>query len=53
MIRISLKTMAGVNINELKITKDNSLVDYMNNEDPKMIVNPMPNLYFTRDPFAL
>ena len=47
-----LKTMAGVNINELKITKDNSLVDYMNNEDSKMIVNPMPNLYFTRDPFA-
>ena len=38
-----LKTMAGVNINELKITKDNSLVDYMNNEDSKMIVNPMPN----------
>lgn len=47
-----LKTMAGVNINELKISKDNSLVDYMNNEDSKMIVNPMPNLYFTRDPFA-
>ena len=50
--KLVLKTMAGVNINELKITKDNSLVDYMNNEDSKMIVNPMPNLYFTRDPFA-
>ena len=30
----------------------NAIVDYMNNEDSKMIVNPMPNLYFTRDPFA-
>lgn len=47
-----LKTMAGVNINELNITEDNALVDYMNDSNSKMIVNPMPNLYFTRDPFA-
>lgn len=47
-----LKTMAGVNINELEIKKDNSLVDYMNNVNSKLIVKPMSNLYFTRDPFA-
>lgn len=47
-----LKTMAGVNINELAIKKENSLEDYMNDENSKMIINPMPNLYFTRDPFA-
>ena len=47
-----LKTMAGVNINELTIKKENSLVDYMNDVNSKMIINPMPNLYFTRDPFA-
>ncbi|MBP2025513.1 arginine deiminase [Peptoniphilus stercorisuis] len=47
-----LKTMEGVNINELKIEKSNSLVDYMNDSNSMMILNPMPNLYFTRDPFA-
>lgn len=47
-----LKTMEGVNVNELNIEKTNSLVDYMNDSNSMMIVNPMPNLYFTRDPFA-
>lgn len=46
------KTMAGVNINELTIEKTNSLVDFMNDSNSKMILNPMPNLFFTRDPFA-
>ncbi len=41
-----LKTMEGVQIKDLK--------DYQRlNEDPnRLIADPMPNLYFTRDPFA-
>lgn len=45
-----LKTMEGVNMSELKLNR-NDLVSYM--EDPtELILDPMPNLYFTRDPFA-
>lgn len=46
-----LKTMEGINVNELKRNIENSLVDLVS-EESKMVIKPMPNLYFTRDPFA-
>lgn len=47
-----LKTMAGVNLQELHTDKTNSLVDLVSDAS-KMVIAPMPNLYFTRDPFAM
>ncbi|MGP1455567.1 MAG: arginine deiminase [Treponema sp.] len=47
-----LKTMEGVKISELSITGGVSLVDFVGLSASPMIINPMPNLYFTRDPFA-
>ncbi len=47
-----LKTMEGVNRNELDFGASNSLADLVS-DSSKMIVPPMPNLYFTRDPFAM
>lgn len=45
-----LKTMEGVNMSELNVPRKD-LVSYL--EDPtELILDPMPNLYFTRDPFA-
>ncbi|WP_138159781.1 arginine deiminase [Peptoniphilus catoniae] len=46
-----LKTMEGVNLKELNVDKANSLVDLVS-ETSVMVLAPMPNLYFTRDPFA-
>ena len=49
-----LKTMEGVQIYELDRNKrvmEKSLVDLVTDETD-FIVEPMPNLYFTRDPFA-
>ena len=46
-----LKTMEGINLTELHTDKSNSLVDLVS-EASKMVVAPMPNLYFTRDPFC-
>lgn len=49
-----LKTIEGVNINELdrkRLEFEKSLIDLVQ-EDSKFIADPMPNLYFTRDPFA-
>ena len=48
-----LKTMEGVYLHELPRSKHhirNSLADLVNGEG-RIVVNPMPNLYFTRDPF--
>ena len=47
-----LKTMEGINLTELHTDKSNSLVDLVS-EASKMVIAPMPNLYFTRDPFAM
>ena len=47
-----LKTMEGVNLAELHADKENSLVDLVSDAS-KMVVAPMPNLYFTRDNFAM
>lgn len=46
-----LKTMEGINLAEIGIARSNMLVD-MVASPTEMLVNPMPNLYFTRDPFA-
>ena len=51
-IDLVLKCMEGVNLTELHTDKSNSLVDLVS-EASKMVVAPMPNLYFTRDPFAM
>ena len=49
-----LKTMEGIKVSELNRKKkdiENSLVDLVS-EEGKFLAEPMPNLYFTRDPFA-
>lgn len=46
-----LKTMAGVTLKELEIDRSKLLVDLMS-DDLELVLKPMPNLYFTRDPFA-
>ena len=46
-----LKMMEGIRKTELKGYKLKNLTDYLNNDYP-FIIDPMPNLYFTRDPFA-
>ncbi|QHI71179.1 arginine deiminase [Aminipila terrae] len=46
-----LKSMEGIVLRELNWKPSDSLVDLMSTPD-KLIVDPMPNLYFTRDPFA-
>ena len=51
-IDLVLKCMEGVNLTELHTDKSNSLVDLVS-EASKMVIAPMPNLYFTRDPFAM
>lgn len=45
------KTMEGVELKELKDAKKQHLADYLKDEYP-FATDPMPNLYFTRDPFA-
>ena len=52
--RLVLKTMEGINIKEIlteKAKRGKSLVD-MIELDSAFVVDPMPNLYFTRDNFA-
>lgn len=46
-----LKTMEGINLHDVDVVSTNSLVDLVNAGN-KLIIDPMPNLYFTRDPFA-
>ena len=49
-----LKTMEGIAISELdhaKLVLEKSLVDLVT-EETSFIADPMPNLYFTGDPFA-
>lgn len=45
------KTMAGINKNELPELTIKSLSDLAEDDYP-FVADPMPNLYFTRDPFA-
>lgn len=46
-----LKVMSGVSLNELKSEGHSPLVDLVKS-DSRIILDPIPNLYFTRDPFA-
>jgi arginine deiminase len=45
------KMMAGIRTEELEFEVANTLAATMESEYP-FLVDPMPNLYFTRDPFA-
>lgn len=46
-----LKLMSGVRAGELKVRTNRPLVDLIK-KDSQFILDPIPNLYFTRDPFA-
>ena len=46
-----MKTMAGINLQELPQQHTHLLVDMVSDRS-KLVCDPMPNLYFTRDPFA-
>ncbi|ANE23186.1 MAG: arginine deiminase [Eggerthellaceae bacterium] len=46
------KTMEGIHLDELEVDRSNSLIDQVSSPT-KMVCDPMPNLYFTRDPFAM
>jgi arginine deiminase len=43
--------MEGIVLKEMDYTKSEALVDLVA-EASEMVIDPMPNLYFTRDPFA-
>lgn len=46
-----MKAMSGVRDEELKIRTKGPLVSLLNTES-QFLLDPIPNLYFTRDPFA-
>lgn len=46
-----LKMMEGIRKSDIKDYNISSLSYYLKNEYP-FVIDPMPNLYFTRDPFA-
>ena len=46
-----LKMMEGIRRSEIKDYRGPGLIDLLSNQYP-FIIDPMPNLYFTRDPFA-
>lgn len=45
------KMIAGVRTSEIKNFEKRNLIDYIASEYP-FIVDPLPNIYFTRDPFS-
>ena len=45
------KTMEGVHMEEIRSRHESPLVDLVR-DNLRFVTNPMPNLYFTRDPFA-
>ena len=46
------KLVEGVRLNEFEKEKAITLQDYICNYDSDLILDPLPNLYFQRDPFA-
>ena len=46
-----LKMIEGIRKSEIKNYRGPGLADFLSNQYP-FIIDPMPNLYFTRDPFA-
>ncbi len=49
--KLVLKSMEGIKLDEVRYSKEDSLVDFMS-DSSELVVAPMPNLYFTRDPFV-
>lgn len=49
--KLILKSMEGICLKEIKYNRSEFL-ETMMIDDSELIVDPMPNLYFTRDPFA-
>ncbi len=49
--KLVLKSMEGIKLNEVRYNKEDSLVDLIT-DNSELVADPMPNLYFTRDPFA-
>lgn len=47
-----LKLIEGVRLNEFPKEKAITLEDYICNYDDELVLDPLPNLYFQRDPFA-
>ncbi len=45
------KMMAGIRVSEIKNYEKRNLIDYLESDYP-FLVDPLPNLYFTRDPFS-
>lgn len=45
------KMMAGIRKGEVSVTAKNTLADLVDSDYP-FLMDPMPNLYFTRDPFS-
>ena len=46
-----LKTMSGVSFNEIDVNDKSPLTKFLSHEH-RFVMEPIPNLYFTRDPFA-
>lgn len=46
-----LQTMSGVSLSSIRRTKDSPLADLVRSKS-RFVLDPIPNLYFTRDPFA-
>ena len=51
MKELVLKMMSGVRADELEIRRKGPLADLLETES-QFLLDPIPNLYFTRDPFA-
>ncbi|MDW5299649.1 MAG: arginine deiminase [Sedimentibacter sp.] len=49
--KMVLKMMEGIRKSEINDYRGPRLADYLSNQYP-FIIDPMPNLYFSRDPFA-
>ncbi len=49
--KLVLKSMEGISLHEVRYEKTDSLVVHMI-DTSELVADPMPNLYFTRDPFA-
>ena len=50
-LSLVLKTMTGVRFDELPLHRRHSLAS-LRNDSTHFVLEPIPNLYFTRDPFA-
>ena len=51
-LELVLKTMEGMRLSELPKEEATTLIDRVENYDEVMLLDPLTNLYFQRDPFA-